>query len=275
MSVSLDKDTLLCISIASRPGSFGTVIHNAAFQECNLNYIYKACEVNNLSNAINGIRALGIRGCGVSMPFKESVIPLLDQLDPSAREVGAVNTIVNTNDVLTGYNTDVYGVSVSLKEADVSPELEVLLVGAGGIAKAILESLKAAGFRKITICNRSIRRAEEIAKKHSVNIIEFERLQDYNADFLINATSIGMYPDIEQCIFSDHQISQAQVIMDVPTNPLRTRLMSLGENHGATIIPGHLISLHQAARQFELYTSHKAPLSAMKASLMNHFSLED
>ena len=149
----INKDTQLCVSIAERPGNFGTVIHNAAFKYCKLNFIYKAFSVTNLENAIRGIKGFNIRGCGVSMPFKEAVIPFLDWIDPTALKIGAINTIVNDNDQLKGYNTDVYGVTTSIENLNLNSNTTVLIKGAGGIAKAIIFALKNNGLQNIYISN--------------------------------------------------------------------------------------------------------------------------
>src|ERR1700687_763037 len=106
MELYLNKDTQLCMSLAARPGNFGTRFHNFLYKELGLNYIYKAFTTSNLKAAIEGIRAFGIRGCAISMPFKESCMSYLDELDSSAQGILSVNTIVNTEGHLKGYNTD-------------------------------------------------------------------------------------------------------------------------------------------------------------------------
>ena len=116
MRKNLVSSKVLCISIAQKPGMFGTIIHNAGFKALKLNFMYKAFAINDLEGAINGVRALGIKGCSVSMPYKEKVIPYLDSLHPLAERTRAVNTIVNTDGHLTGYNTDILGVEECLKK---------------------------------------------------------------------------------------------------------------------------------------------------------------
>ena len=104
-----------CISVAKNPGKFGETVHNAGYDVLGLPFQYKAFSTNDISGVIKGVRALGIRGCSVSMPFKETVVPYLDRLDPLAKKIGAVNTIVNKNNTLIGYNTDFYGAKECLK----------------------------------------------------------------------------------------------------------------------------------------------------------------
>src|SRR5262245_49593436 len=115
------KDTVPCISLATRPSNFGTVVHDVAYRALALNVMYRALLVTDAAGALAGVRALGVRGCSVSMPFKESVIPLLGHLDETARAVGAVNAVVNDGGRLVGYNTDVQGAAAALRLAGWSP----------------------------------------------------------------------------------------------------------------------------------------------------------
>ena len=164
MSFNINKDTNLCISISSKPSNFGTTVHNAAYKELGLNYIYKAFGTKNLKGVIEGVRSLGIRGCSVSMPFKEDIIPYLDELDPLAESIGAVNTVLNTNGILKGFNTDVIAAIKSLEAIGLNKEDRVLLIGAGGVAKAILGALKMNGANDINITNRTDKRLEKLKK---------------------------------------------------------------------------------------------------------------
>src|SRR5689334_15222842 len=118
LATRVDKDTKFCISLAGRPGNFGTRFHNHLYEQLGLNYRYKAFATQDIRGALAGVRALGVRGCSVSMPFKESCIPLLDALEPSATSIGAVNTIVNENGWFTGHNTDYLAVSHLLQRLE-------------------------------------------------------------------------------------------------------------------------------------------------------------
>ena len=267
MAISLDKDTQLCVSIASQPGNFGTTIHNTAFQACGLNYIYKSFGITDLENAVEGLRAFGIRGCGVSMPYKEKIIPLLDEIDQEAAAIGAINTVVNTKGLLKGYNTDVYGVDVAIDKLFVSSHTNAIVVGAGGMSKAIVTAMKKKGIKKITLFNRTPHKVKQMAEQFSIDVGCFAELKESTAELLVNATSVGMAPDVEGCIFTEDQIFKASAVLDVPTNPMQTTLIRLAESHNKLIIPGHFISLHQAALQFKLYTGRDAPLDAMKTAL--------
>ena len=271
MHLDINKETRLCISISARPGNFGAAVHNAAFEASGLNYCYLPFGVQNVADVLTGVRALNIRGCGVSMPYKEEVLSLLDEVDPEAGRVGAVNTIVNDQGCLKGYNTDVHGVSVALEEFKVTPDVSALVVGAGGIAKAIITALKKRGVSSILIANRTLEKAKQLAALFSIKWIDLSEINQTSANFLINATSVGMFPDVAGCLFEDSQIKNVDFVMDVPTNPMETQLCKLAKRNDIQVIPGSLISLHQAARQFELYTGNQAPLDVMQLAMAKLF----
>lgn len=148
MTRQLNKDTTVCMSLAARPSNFGTRFHNFLYDALDLDYLYKAFTTTDLAAAIGGVRALGIRGCAISMPFKEACIPMVDELDPSAKAIDSVNTIVNTNGYLKAYNTDYIAIAKLLAEHQVSNQLTFVLRGSGGMAKAVACALKDAGFKK-------------------------------------------------------------------------------------------------------------------------------
>ena len=137
---AVNRKTEVCISIATKPGNFGSAFHNSAYDLLGLNWVYiprKVESATDLERAINGVCALNIKGCSVSMPYKETVIKYLDELDISAEKIGAVNTIKQLNDgTLKGYNTDFYGAKKALEKAEIKGK-EVLMIGAGGAAKAV------------------------------------------------------------------------------------------------------------------------------------------
>ena len=150
-TATITRDTTLCVSLAARPSNIGTRFHNFLYDELALDFVYKAFAPADLEAAVAGIRGLGIRGAGVSMPFKEACIPLLDELDPSASAIDSVNTIVNDSGRLRGYNTDYLAVQQVLAAHEVPPELEFAVLGNGGMAKAVVAALRDAGFTSGTV----------------------------------------------------------------------------------------------------------------------------
>jgi len=151
----LNKDTTLCISLAGRPSNIGTRFHNYLYEELGLNFVYKAFTTGDIDGAIGGVRALGIRGCSVSMPFKEAVIPLMDELTASAKAIESVNTIVNDDGRLTAYNTDYEAVTALIGRHALDPAAPVLVRGSGGMAKAVVAAFRDAGFADLTVLARN------------------------------------------------------------------------------------------------------------------------
>jgi shikimate dehydrogenase len=159
-TATITRDTSLCVSLAARPSNIGTRFHNFLYDELGLDFVYKAFAPVDLEAAVAGIRGLGIRGAGVSMPFKEACIPLLDELDPSAAAIDSVNTIVNDGGRLRGYNTDYLAVQQVLAAHEVPPDLEFPVLGNGGMAKAVVAALRDAGFTCGTVVARVIAHLE-------------------------------------------------------------------------------------------------------------------
>jgi shikimate dehydrogenase len=261
MHLNLNKDTVLCMSLASRPGNFGTRFQNYLYEALDLNFVYKAFTTDDLEGAVRGIRALKIRGCAVSMPFKEKVIPYLDELDPSAKRIGAVNTIVNDQGFLRAYNTDYIAVHQLLSESGISPSSSVALHGSGGMAKAIAAALAELQFRDVTIIARNAETGSALADtyqfKHVIGINggANELKPGAKFDLLINVTPIGMFPNVEKLRpFSDELIAGAKTVFDAVGNPPETELIKQAQSLGKKTISGFQILVIQAIEQFRMYT---------------------
>lgn len=257
MTRQINKDTTLCISLAARPSNFGTRFHNFLYDALDLDYIYKAFTTTDLAAAIGGVRALGIRGCALSMPFKEACIPLVDELDDSAEAIGSVNTIVNTGGRLKAYNTDYIAISRLLAECRVPADLAFALRGSGGMAKAVACALKEAGFRKGVVVARN-----EATGRHLADLYGFAWqpcMEGVKADLLINATPLGMAGgvDAERLSFSEAAIDASRVVFDVVAWPSATPLIRYGQAHGKKVISGAQVFAIQAVEQFVLYTGRR------------------
>lgn len=262
-----DKDTVLCVSLSARPSNFGMTVHNAAYRALGLNYFYKAIAVSDLSGALAGVRAMGIRGCSVSMPFKEASVDLVDHLDDPAQAIGAINTIVNDSGSLTGFNTDAYGAEVVLSRLGLASHSAVLLLGAGGAARAIVYALRKLKFTSIALAGRSPARIASWPSELSCTTVSWAARNDYVADLVVNATPIGMSTFPDESPLTALAAGRAQAVLDLVVNPAETVLIRDARAAGVTVVPGIEMSLHQAARQFELYTGERAPLDVMRASL--------
>ncbi|MFC2031855.1 shikimate dehydrogenase [Chloroflexota bacterium] len=258
------------------------VMHNAAFRSKGLDYGYLPFRVKGeeLGNAINGMKALNIRGLNVTIPHKVAVIPLLDELDPLAGKIGAVNTIVNNDGILKGYNTDATGFLQSLMERDIEPEgKDVVILGAGGVSRAISFILAGRG-ADLTVINRQLEfdwavdlaiRISQVFKKE-VRALELneENLKAAleKADILVNATSVGMIPNIDETPVPLGLLKPELTVYDVVYNPVKTRLTKEAEATGARTMNGLDMLVWQGALAFEMWTGLKAPVILMKEEII-------
>jgi shikimate dehydrogenase len=263
----INRDTQICISIAAQPSNFGTTLHNMAYEALGLNFIYKAISVNDLEGAITGVRALGIRGCSVSMPFKRAVIPFLDILDETVEITGAVNTIVNDGTCLTGFNTDIIGARLVLASLQPQRDERILILGAGGVARAILAALRQLGCTRITIASRDIEKAGNLNAIMPCSAIKWDEREQEPVQVLINATPIGMTPFVELMPVSPEFILKVRAVMDVVVSPMESRLIAFARSAGKSVASGYQMSLEQAAAQFFLYTGCSAPRAVMDAGI--------
>ncbi|MDO4904338.1 MAG: shikimate 5-dehydrogenase [Lautropia sp.] len=250
----IDKDTQLCMSLAGRPGNFGTTFHNYLYQKLGLNFIYKAFTTKDIEHAIKGVRALGIRGCAISMPFKESCMPFLDEITPSAETIDSVNTIVNTDGHLKAYNTDYIAIAKLIDEYKLDPKARVIVRGSGGMAKAVVAAFRDKGFTDLKVLARNAVTGARLAEQYGFSHIE--NLDGAEADIIVNATPIGMKGGAEENDLSYPQamIDTAQAVFDVVALPSETPLITAGRVAGKRVISGAEVIVLQAVEQFELYT---------------------
>jgi shikimate dehydrogenase len=246
-------------------------MHQAGYASLGLSFYYvpfKVTDAARVADAITGMRALGIRGFGVSYPYKLEVMMHLDAIDPLAERIGAVNTIVNDAGRLTGFNTDCDGAVRALREALPSLEgVRVLLLGAGGASSAIAHGLAHAKAR-VTVANRSKARADALARASGAEVVGWDEVSDRlsSSDVLVNGTPLGMADVDPSSPVPEGALRKGLVVMDIVFKPTETRLLAAARARGATAIHGGRMLLHQAARQFELYTGREAPLEAMDAA---------
>jgi len=253
-------------------------IHNAAFKKLGLDYVYVAFRVKpeNLARAVAGLRALNVRGFNVTIPHKVSVVPLLDNLDPLAEKIGAVNTVVNDGGHLKGYNTDAEGFFRALRDKGIAPQdKEVIVLGAGGASRAISYILAANGAR-LTVLNRSlelewakdiaglIRR--ELGKEVKVGVLTPRTLSPAleKADILVNATSVGMNPSSDKSPVPAGLLKRRHIVFDIVYNPMMTKLIREAKAVGAKVIGGVDMLAWQGALAFEKWTGRTAPVDLMR-----------
>lgn len=250
------------------------MMHNAAFSEKDLGFAYAAFDVDpdNLEDAVAGIRALGLKGINVTIPHKVAIMPMLDEIDPLAKRIGAVNTVVIENGRLIGYNTDGMGYVRSLVEETgiVLDQQIVTMVGAGGAARAVAFTLAEKGVKEIRIINRSRERAailaEHVGTIVPTRIVEQGEGKDAIADssLLINTTSIGMLPNVQEMPVPSEWLHNQLTVSDLIYNPLETRLLSEARAIGAAVHSGVGMFVNQGALAFELWTGQNAPTEIMR-----------
>jgi shikimate dehydrogenase len=251
--LSINRDTQLCMSLAGRPGNFGTRFQNYLYDEMGLNYVYKAFKTDDLAAAIAGVRAIGVRGCALSMPFKEACIPMLDSLDASAAEVGAVNTIVNNGSHLVGYNTDYLGTINLIRQNNLSPDLDFIIFGSGGMAKAVAVAFRDVELRLGTVVARNEPAGRAIAVGCGYGWKSELRTRP---KILVNTTPIGMAggASADDLPFEEDAIAQASLIFDVVAIPAETPLIRKARTMGKNVLTGTQVHVLQGVEQFALYT---------------------
>lgn len=251
---ALNKDTRLCISLAARPSNIGTRFHNHLYAELGLDFIYKAFTTTDIVAAIGGVRALGIRGCSVSMPFKEDVIPLVDEVEPSARAIHSVNTIVNDEGYLRASNTDYLAVQRLIDQHGLDPAGRVLIRGSGGMASAVGAAFRDHGFLSGMVIARNQQSGRGLAER-----LDYDYAPDVGsqvASVIVNVTPIGMAGASEatERAFDESTIAGAKTVFDVVALPSETPLIRAARDAGIDVITGAEVIALQAAEQFERYT---------------------
>jgi shikimate dehydrogenase len=254
------------------------IMMNRAFRETGVNGVYTAFHItaDKLGDFIAGVRAMGIRGVNVTIPHKLDVMQYLDRIDESAAAIGAVNTIVNDNGVLTGYNTDGIGYVRSLKE-EAEPQLagkRIVVLGAGGAARGIVYALTKEAPASITIANRTEQRAIELAAsmngETSVVGVGNDQLQQAcaEADIIINTTPTSMFPSEEESPVDAAWLRSGAVASDIIYNPMMTKFLVEAERAGCRIHTGVGMFIYQGAYAFEYWTGLPAPTAAMRETVL-------
>ena len=266
---NINKETKL-YGIIGNPvsHSMSPAIHNASFMEKGLNNVYVPLKVSNIDAFIKECREIDFQGFSVTIPHKESVLPFLDDIDPTAKKIGAINTIVKQNGKLTGYNTDcmaaVTGLEHRLKETDDTlNNKKVSIIGAGGAARAIAFGLKEKGC-DITIYNRTLERAEKLSNDIKCRFERFEVINNLDSDILINTTSIGMFPKTNETPVPKSVLKKGMIVFDAVYNPIETKLLQDAKERGCHTINGLTMFINQAAEQFRLWTNIDPPIELMK-----------
>ncbi len=268
--------------------TYSPLIHNMSFDLLKLNYIYLPFDVpiSNLKSAVHGMVSLGIKGFNVTIPHKENIIQYLRNVSEEANIIGAVNTVVNENGFLSGYNTDAFGVTETLMpfKDEISGNI-VSVIGAGGAARSVIYSL-IRNFKpsKINLINRHEQKAESL-KEYFKSKMLFSSIKSHelfppdlievfrDSKLIVNTTSIGMFPEIDDTpVNIPTSFMKGQIVFDVVYNPVKTKFLQLAQSEGATTIDGLKMFVHQAAKSFELWTGNEMPVEKIFNGLKMYFA---
>ena len=268
--------------------SYSPFIQNYALELMNLEYIYLPFDVpaENLKSAVNGVLALGLKGLNVTLPHKEKIIKYLDELSEEASIIGAVNTIVNDHGKLMGYNTDAFGIlETLLPYKDKISGSKVTVIGAGGSARAVIYTLlRHFKPEELNIINRTQQRADTLVNDFSLKM-RFDSFHTFelfppdnvetlsNSRLIINATTMGMFPDIEDTITDlEESFNEEQIVFDLIYNPTKTKFLQMAEMQGAKVVGGLKMLISQAAKSFELWTGIEMPVDEITKKLEGYIS---
>jgi 3-dehydroquinate dehydratase / shikimate dehydrogenase len=243
--------------------SLSPLMHDAALKKMKIAAKYLPFCIQDIGSAVRGMRTIGICGASVTIPFKVAVMRHLDEVDADAWKIGAVNTIVNDNGRLKGFNTDWIGLVQSMSEVtDIKGKVFAIL-GAGGTARAAVFGIEREGGIPV-IVNRNVARGENLAKEWGCSFYPLSELDRVRADCLINTTPVGMLPNVDESPVSGAILVNYRWVVDVVYNPMKTRLMRDAEKAGCITIPGLGMFVHQGAEQIRLWTGQETPREFMK-----------
>jgi shikimate dehydrogenase len=281
------KTKICCLIGNPVEHSISPLMFNKAFEFLSLDFAYVAFRVEEkeLKRAINGIRAFNVRGTNVTIPHKINVMKFLDKIDKLASEIGAVNTILNENGNLVGFNTDGEGAIKALKENNCEIRgRKVIIIGAGGAGRAVSYFIMKEFPEKLVIFNRTEEKAFKLAqslkRKFELSIEAFPlalthlKREIENADILINCTSVGMFPNAGISIVPKELLRKDLTVMDIVYNPIETKLLSDAKDVGAKVISGVDMLVHQAALSFKLWTGEEAPIGLMRKTAIQFLESE-
>lgn len=283
--MDIDTKTQFCGVLGKPVGhSLSPAIHNAAFRALGLNFVYLAWQVDTIGDAVKGLRALGnFRGASVTIPHKVAAMQFLDHVEPTAKRIGAINTIVADKGELSGYNTDATGALRALREGGIELKgRRIVVLGSGGAARAIAVALAAdSGAENLTLLG--IEDSERTRLAQDIRSVGVATVEDSHLDeaalrrvlpdshVLIHCTPVGMSPKSDSTCVPASLLHSGLVVMDIVYNPRETQLLKDAKFAGCKTIPGLEMFLNQAVTQFELWTNQAAPVAVMRTVLESHF----
>jgi 3-dehydroquinate dehydratase/shikimate dehydrogenase len=256
--------------------SLSPQVHNAAFGEAGIDAVYVPFRVpmDTLGQFCEDMPRLGLKGLSVTIPHKEAIAKFLTKVDPAVKGIGAVNTVLFRDGQVLGYNTDYKAAMDSLESAfgsigaTPSPlkDKRVLVLGAGGVARAVMYGLERRG-AKATIAGRTRSRAQHLADTFSGRAVDWQARHNAEVDIIVNCTPIGMHPNVDETPFGKSYLKPAMIVFDTVYNPESTLLLKEAKSHGCRTVTGVEMFIRQAALQFMLFTGREAPYQLMRETL--------
>lgn len=251
--------------------SLSPVMHNAAFRAAGLNAVFLAFDTQDVEGFVRALRALPMGGASVTMPHKSAVIQWLDTMDPIAERIGAVNTVVNCDGRLKGYNTDGIGALRALKAVTDLSGKRCLMIGAGGAARAIGHVLVQEGVDLI-VTNRTAERGMNLARSLKCRFVPLEKGRLGEAELVVQATSVGMAPQDPPGPITLDGLQEGTVVMDAVYNPPHTRFLKRAAEQGCVVVDGLSMFVQQGVEQFRLWTSKEPPADVMRGAVAEALS---
>ncbi len=261
----IDKETKLFISASGTPGNFGATVYNQLFNKFNINAVYLPRKITDEKKLIEAIKTLNIKGCSVTMPLKSKVIGYLDKVDEIVEKTQSVNTIVNDNGILYGYNTDYYGAFEIISFLKLQ---NVLIYGAGSVTRSVIVVLQDLLCKDIIIVARKTDKAKEVSEKFGVN---YSRIKDVDKrfDLLINTTPASIEKEHEMYSL----LPYVDTVFDLVVSPIKTELIIKAKKMGRETIEGIEMSKSQLKKQFEIYTGIKCDMRIINSIVNSLYNI--
>ncbi len=241
--------------------SLSPVMMNTAFRRETVNAVYLALQTSDVKDLVNVMKEIPLQGVSITMPHKQAILPYLEHTDPLSAQIGACNTVLRQGGKLYGFNTDVQGILIPLQKRIALKDAKVLVLGAGGAARAAVFALRDKG-ADVSILNRTPETAARLAKQAGAKVIKREALAKATFDVILNATPVGM-AGITAATLVDPAALKAKLVFDMVYNPVDTPLLKLARSQGISVITGLEMFVQQGARQFEIWTGKPAPEEEM------------
>jgi shikimate dehydrogenase len=253
--------------------SMSPAMHNTAFRFLGIDAFYLPFEVEDLPEALAGMKALGIRGASVTHPFKTQALALIDEVDDTAKQIGAVNTLVFKKHSVRGTNTDWIGAVKSLETLLPIKSHTFVVLGAGGAARAVVFGIAEKGGSPIVV-NRTEEKGRALAKEFDCPFVLLSEIDKVKGDCLVNTTPVGMYPQVDEMPVPDRVLGTYKAVADVVYNPLETMLLKQAKQAGCVVASGFEMFVYQGVEQFTIWTGRQAPIKEMTEVVHQRLSMK-